>query len=372
MVWRSSGRRRAPPRAVWRALLVGLVLGCNSSGTLIDGPADAAHDSARDSAVVDGTVGLPDGADAATDSTMDQPDSSLDSSSDAGEDAPGDATDGQTDGDVADGAAADTSPSVQDSGIDAGDTATTPQDSGVFDGSDATLGSDGSDGGVVDATVHDSAPDAQPDTGPDAADAASDAGTITCTTTRQVPASGGCTASVTVEQNVGLFPVNYGGEWAGALGTTSAGITDLYSASPNQQILTATDSSLALYVGYTMMPGDGGPDDWGTALRTDNAITSFTLNATRIGTLPPNCNVPQISVQCSGATTIGCQWYGLPCASGVACCPDSIFTPVGDAGPWPVACSANVCCNPTGARCNSDVGCCSGACGGDAGARSCL
>jgi hypothetical protein len=307
-----------------------------------------------------------------------------DASADGATDAVDEQADAQPDVPLVDGG----QDADADSGPVLGLADTAPEDSGLDAGAtDSTIVQDaaGDADGSVDATIHDAtATDTlspPQDSGLDAPDTSStlDSGTITCTTTRQIAFAGGCTAMVTVENDVGLFPVNLPTlGWAGGLGTNSSGISELYTnnsvPNPSQQLFLATDESLTIYVGYTMIPGDGGPDDWGTALRTDNEITSFTLNATRQGTLPPNCNIPEIAVQCSGRTTIGCQWYGLACGGSQSCCPDSIFTPVGDAGPWPVACTANTCCNPRGQACNSGVACCSGVCGadGDSAGATCL
>jgi hypothetical protein len=380
MVWPAFGLGRPALRL---ALVAGLALtvGCDSSGTVGREEADAVGDTRG---VSDVATTDQDSGDAATAPAEASPDSQVTDAAEASADAAdaGDADAGMLQDaplDAEPHADADTS-TVQDA--DAGDSAIAPQDSGNdADAADATLAQDSSVGmdSGVDATLHDGAPSDAPllqDSGPDAADAADaavDSGTITCTTTRQVAFPGGCVPSVMVEKDVGLFPVNLPSlGWAGGLGTNSSGISQLYTNNsvpdPSQQLFLATDKTLAVYVGYTMVAGDGGPNDWGTALRTDSEITSFTLNAVRQGALPPNCNIPEIAVQCSGATTLGCQWYGQACGvASAACCPDSIFTPIGDAGPWPVTCTANLCCNPSASECNTGAACCSGTCSGDAG-----
>jgi hypothetical protein len=383
MVWPAFGLGRP---ALLLALAAGLALtvGCDSSGTVGLEEADAGRDARGGSDV---TTPAQDSGDAATIPAEASPDAQATDAADASADA---ADGGDGDAGTSQDAPLDVETDASTThDAEAGDSAIAPQDSGNgADAADSTVSQDSSVGmdAAVDATLHDGAPSDAPllqDSGPDAADAAEaavDSGTITCTTTRQLAFPGGCVASVSVEHDVGLFPVNLPSlGWAGGLGTNSSGISELYTnnsvPNPGQQLFLATDKTLSVYVGYTMVPGDGGPNDWGTALRTDSVITSFTLNAVRQGALPPNCNIPEIAVLCSGATTLGCQWYGQACgAASGACCPDSIFTPVGDAGPWPVACTANRCCNPSGSECNTGVACCSGTCSGDAGSagRRCL
>jgi hypothetical protein len=316
----------------------------NSPDSATDGhtPPDATADAAADTLATDGSP---------TDSPSLMPDTSTPEASAATDTGPTSA-----DALPTDGALAFDTTSLPDTDTSSALDSTAPQDAPVMDAA-----------GPTDATVRDSAT---------ADSAALDSGTITCMTTRQVLTSNGCVGALTVETNVGLFPVAWPGlGWAGALGTNSSGISELYTnnpvANPSQQFLFATDKTLDVYVGYTDTPGDGGPGDWGTAHRTENLITSFTLNVTKLGNPPPDCDVPELSVVCSGSTTLGCQWYGEACTEAVACCPDSIFTSPGDAGPYAVACTQSSCCNPAGAACNTGVACCSGSCSADGGPGTC-
>jgi hypothetical protein len=357
-----------------------VLAGCNERGTVL-GAADAAVDARR--TLADSTAPPED---APTDSTLSSDsDAAMDGGADQAVDALGeDASDTAPDveegeagpdaGMDADAGALDSAQGGGDSSApaDAADSATGPVDTGAAP-PDSAMTQDSSalaDTGSVDATLHDSSPEdsGTPADSGAAPDTATFPGTITCVTTKQEVTANGCVASVLLEKDVGLFPVNLPSlGWAGGLGTNSVGITELYTngsdstPNPSQQLFVATDPTLSLYVGFGAA-GDGGPGDWGTAHRTDSEITSFTLNVTKEGTPPPNCDVPELSVQCSGSTTLGCQWYGGACGAMTTCCPDSIFTPVGDAGPWSVSCTSGLCCNPSGAFCNTGVACCSGVC----------
>jgi hypothetical protein len=149
--------------------------------------------------------------------------------------------------------------------------------------------SDASDAEAGDAFTPDTSP-------PDAS------GGVTCTVKRRVVADGSCSQSVTVEQDVKFWLVSYSrapDDLEAALATDSSGINFFNATPAGGAVCFTKDSTHTRYEGY-----DGGSGPNSVGLRTGSVLT-FTMDAARGGTPPPECQIlALIEVHCSGTTTL--------------------------------------------------------------------